>query len=311
MRHLLVILLASAVGCTTQGLIEQPDAAAPQDAGPQGPPDAGRMPDAGPKPDAGPNLADVLIYAHSRNVLYTFSPYTNTVEEIGEFHTAGGGEVPFMADLAVDSEGVIITSSQRYREQPPAIWLVDPETAEVTLIGEFPLNQASFNALTFLAREESPDGTEMLIGATDDGAYFEIDRETAQMEYLGAYPDDWVSSGDIVSVDGLGTFATLKRSDYPVDVLAKIEFWPDGTSRVAPIGGICPPSGTANCPDEGQDFRQLFGLGYWGENLYGFSNSGQLIRIDRDNGRGEVVSTATGADSFWGAGVTVEVPVVF
>jgi len=42
--------------------------------------------------------------------------------------------------------------------------------------------------------------------------------------------------------------------------------------------------------------------------VYGFTNSGQLLRIDRMSGAAEVVSTATGSDQFWGAGVTTTVP---
>ena len=59
-----------------------------------------------------------------------------------------------------------------------------------------------------------------------------------------------------------------------------------------------------------EDFRSLYGLGYWGRDLFGFSNSGQLIRIDRLTGAGEVVSTSTGSSQFWGAGVTTVVPVL-
>ena len=84
-------------------------------------------------------------------------------------------------------------------------------------------------------------------------------------------------------------------------MLARIIFSSDGTSTVTVIGAT--RSAT-------EDFRSLFGLGYWGRDLFGFTNSGQLLRIDRMTGTSEVVSTTTGTSQFWGAGVTTIVPVL-
>ncbi len=292
MRQLSFVLALVLAGCTVRSPIPLVDGG--PDGGPPPVPDAGH--DAGPQPDSGPPIEDVLIYAHSRDTLFTFSAYTNTVTEIGPFRTPEGTQAPFMLDLAVDSEGVVFTSSD------DSLWRVDPMTATATEIGDFGLGREQLFALTFLAPDESPDGTEMLIGATNEGVYYEVDRDTAATSPLGAYPDGWSSSGDIVSVEGLGTFATLRRSDYPADVLARILFASDGSSVVTVIGPI---------ESESEEFTQIFGLGYWGRNLFGFSNAGQLIRIDRNTGDGTVVSTTTGTSQFWGAGVTVAVPVLF
>lgn len=289
-RFLAVIGVLALSGCTTGGLIpadaDLPEAGPPLDAGQ----DAGRR-DAGPRPDAGPRFDDVLIYAHSRDTLFGFSPYTNQVTAVGTFRTPTGENAPFMLDLAVDSEGVIFTSSDR------ALFTVDPTTAVVTEVGDFGLPERELLfALSFLAPAESPDGTEMLVGATNEGVYYRVERATARTTRLGAYPDGWSSSGDIVSVEGLGTFATLRRSDFPGDVLARILFAGDGSSVVTVIGPI--RGGTT-------DYTQIFGLGYWGRSLYGFTNGGQLLRIDRATGAAEVATPDTGASQFWGAGVTV------
>lgn len=251
--------------------------------------------DAGPPVDAGPRLDDVLIYAHSRDTLYTFSPYTNTVNEIGVFRFADGTPAGFMLDLAVDSEGAVYTSSDT------SLFAVDPMTAIVTEVGEFDLGSEQLFALSFLTPSESPDGTETLVGATNEGVYYAVNRTNATTQMLGTYPDGWSSSGDIVSVDGLGTFATLRRADYPGDVLARIIFARDGSSSVTVIGPI---------RDGSTDFRQIFGLGYWGRDVFGFNNAGQLLRIDRMTGAAEVVTDSTGASQFWGAGVTTQAPVL-
>ena len=58
----------------------------------------------------------------------------------------------------------------------------------------------------------------------------------------------------------------------------------------------------------GETFTKLFGLGYWGRDLYGFSSEGQLLQIDRETGITTVVTDTTGAMQFYGAGVTTKVP---
>jgi len=117
---------------------------------------------------------------------------------------------------------------------------------------------------------------------------------------LGVAPDRWTTSGDFVSVDG-ATYATIRRMDDMVDTLPQLTFDPSGTSSIRVIGPI---------RGGGTDFRQIFGLGYWGRSVYGFSNSGELIEIDRTTGAGRLATTMTGAERFWGAGVTTRAPVL-
>lgn len=254
--------------------------------------------DAGQRPDSGPNLSNVLVYAHSSDTLFTFSPRDVEVVEVGRFRTADGEDAPNMLDLAVNSEEVIYTTSS------DTLFSVDPETAVVTAVGTFGglAGRERLFALTFLAEGElGGSAGEVLIGATNEGAYYRIDPATAEAELLGNYPDEWQSSGDLVSVEGLGTYATLKRPDFPSDVLARILFSSDGSSIVTVVGPV---------RNDAEDYTQLFGLGFWGEKLYGFSNSGQLIEIDLTTGRGTTVSGDTGTDQFWGAGVTTRAPVL-
>ncbi|MFK7987947.1 MAG: hypothetical protein AB8I08_18150 [Sandaracinaceae bacterium] len=295
-RHALLlvsVLAALAYGCTTR-TIPPGDATVPGDGGDAGMPDAFvPMPDTGPEIDGGPRLDDVLIYAHSRNTLFTFSPFTNMVNEVGPFDDGTEESQPEMLDLAVDADGVVFTCSF------DSLFRVDPETAAITKIGDFEIGDESLFALSFLHESESPDSTQMLIGATNAGAYYQIDRDNAATEFLGQYPEGYASSGDIVSVEGLGTYATLRQDGVAADVLARITFSSDGSSSVRVIGEI--REGTT-------DFTQIFGLGYWGRNVYGFTNTGQLIRIDRTTGAATTASAATGTDQFWGAGVTTQAP---
>lgn len=294
-RAVLAAILALAVpvtACTTRTGPEFPDASLDAsylfvDAGPDG---GGS--DAGPPVDGGPRLDDVLIYAHSADTLYTFSPYTNTVATIGDFTLPGGGNPGAMLDLAVNADGVIYTSNDS------SLFRVDATTAVCTLVGDFglPSGEELF-ALTFLVPGEFRP-TETLIGATNEGVYYEIVLPSPRATRIGNYPDGWLSSGDLVSVEGLGTFATLRTEDRTVpDVLARIDFRAGGTSTVTVLGST--------------GYTALYGLGAWGRVLYGFSSRGELIEINRTTGAGTIATEDTGTTQFWGAGVTTQVPILF
>ncbi|MBX7191252.1 MAG: hypothetical protein K1X94_04315 [Sandaracinaceae bacterium] len=279
-----------APACTTRGTMDLPDTG-----GLDGGPDAASIRfDTGPLPDSGAPLEDTLIYAHSPNTLYSFSAMTNTVTEIGRFMDMDGTFADDMVDLAVDAAGNVVTSSR------DALYSVNVETGVVTQIGAFDVAMGEqFYALTFLAPGEL-GANETLIGATNMGVYYEIDPTDASVRRLGSYPDGWLSSGDLVSVEG-ATYATIRHMDDTVDTLAQITFDAAGHSTIRVIGPI---------RGGGMDFTQIFGLGYWGRSVYGFSNSGQLIEIDRTTGAGHLATTMTGTDRFWGAGVTTRAPVL-
>lgn len=287
-----VLALALPLGaCTTRGMMDLPDTG-----GFDGGPDAYSIRfDTGPLPDSGTPIEDVLIYAHSPDTLYSFSPMTNTVTEIGRFTETGGSNADDMVDLAVNAEGEVFTSSR------DALYSVNVTTAVVTQIGTFDVAEGEqFYALTFLAPGELRPA-ETMIGATNMGVYYEIQASDASVARLGSYPDGWLSSGDLVSVEG-ATYATIRHMDDMVDTLAQITFDGTGRSTIRVIGPI---------RGGGTDFRQIFGLGYWGRSVYGFSNAGELIEIDRMTGAGRLATTMTGTDRFWGAGVTTQAPVLF
>ncbi len=244
------------------------------------------------RPDTGPPLDDVLIYAHSSDTLYTFSPYTNTVSEVGLFLLPGGEDPPSMLDLAVNAEGDVYTASA------DTLFRVDPETAGVTEVADFDLPSGEIlYALTFVVRGMLSADAEVMIGATNAGVLYRVDPATARTTRIGSYPDGWQSSGDIVSVAGLGTYATLKRPDFESDVVAQLLFDASGNATVIVLGAC--------------GYQNLFGLGYWGRDLYGFTLTGQLLRIDRMTGAATIATESTGTSQFYGAGVTTVVEVVF
>lgn len=293
-RAALVLALVLAPGCT-----EPPRRVPVPDGGPEidGGTDAavvGR--DVGPLPDTN-GLNDVLIYAHSSGTLFSFSPVTTTVTSIGRFTDPTGANAPAMIDLAVDSAQNVVTSSAT------DLWHVDVTNAHVTSLGQFDVTAGEqFYALTFLAQGELHADRETLVGATNMGAYYEIDPTNAHTTFLGQYPDGWLSSGDLVSIHGLATYATIRRNGDTHDTLAQITFASDGSSTIRVIGPIV---------DGATEFNHIFGLGYWGRSIYGFSSIGELVQIDRMTAAGTLATMDTGTMQFYGAGVTTVAPIVF
>lgn len=244
--------------------------------------------DSGPRPDAGPVEDEVLVYAHSAGTLFAFDPRALTVTPIGAFRLPDGSQAPQMTDLAVDSAGMIFTCGRT------ALYRVDATTAVATHVADFDLpTGVEFNGLTFLPAGALDPASEVLVGATDAGDYYRVDPATGATTLLGTYSNGYVSSGDIVSVEGAGTFATVKRDDLTTDLLVRLD----------------PRTGTATRIGEGIGYSRLFGLGYWRSRLFAFHADGQLVEIDILTGQGTLVSTTTGTDQFWGAGVTTLAPV--
>lgn len=252
-----------------------------------------------PEVDSGPPVVfpeDVLVYAHSKDTLYSFEPSTNSVVEIGKF-TLEGGKAENILDLAVDAQG------KMFAVGVTTLYSVDPTEATLTVIGFLDFggaDEVQIPALGFIPATVFRS-YEALLGADNTGRVFEINRETAKITDLGQYPDGWLSSGDIVSVKGLGTYATVKRDNAVSDTLVRITFNTNGIAAMTVVGPI---------ENESTEFKRLYGLGYWGQSLYGFAADGTLISIDKDTAKAQVVSGDTGTDEFWGAGVTTLAPIL-
>jgi hypothetical protein len=318
MRYLqpLLLLVVLAIGGCAKVNGTDADADADADA-PDGDPDgdteADVEPDADPDEpgDADEPIDDVIIYSHSRDTLYAFSPFQNRVVAQFQLELPDGSRAPEMVDLAVNRDGEVFTSSY------DSLYEIDTTTGVATIVGDLVdeegrlLNDelaVRLYALTFIPAALFPGATadEVLIGAANEGTCYEVDRDTAVARFVGSYPDGWRSSGDLVSVEGLETtFATLRVEDYTPedpDYLAEVTFMPGGEIALsAPIA----------VENEERIFNQIFGLGYWGRQLYGFTAAGELVAIDRETAVGELATTDTGATEFWGAGVTTQVPVLY
>lgn len=259
-----------------------------------GPVDAGAtIEDASVGVDAPPRVGidagtfdDVQVWAHSPRELYRFDPRTEAVTLVGRFVDAEGAAAEDMTDLAVDGFGNLYTCSFT------RLYRVDPGTAQVTEVGALGVeSEVRFNALTFVPAGLLDDSSEVLVAANAEGDLYRVDALTGVATRLGSFSDEYGASGDLVSVLGAGTFATVFREDLDRDALARIDL---RTGEVTIVGS----TGTT----------RLFGLGYWRGRLYGFNSLGWLYEIDVETGEARLSTSDTGADVFFGAGVTTNAP---
>lgn len=235
------------------------------------------------RPVDGDTPGTVLVYAHSDDTLYTVDPTTRMVQRIGMFQFPTDGNMHSMTDLAVDAMGRITGVTE------DALYTIDPLSARCTLIRALPVaDRRVFVGLTWLPAGVLDAGAEVLLGGATDGSLWRINATTGQTARVGMLPSGWGISGDLVSIRGAATYATVRRTTgtSTTDTLVTLTF---GSSvQMRTIGEV--------------GFRSLYGLGYWRQTLYGFTRAGELISIAASTGRGTRVSMP--AMQFSGAGVT-------
>jgi hypothetical protein len=144
----------------------------------------------------------------------------------------------------------------------------------------------------------------VLISANDAGAVYRIDISgtTATAVAVGSYgmrgADVIGSSGDIVSVRGFGTVATVNVG-AGLDYLARLD--PANGWRATVIG-------------TGTGYDKIFGLACWEGKLYGFvddgfeAGTGAVIDIAPQTGGATLVGP--GNVRWFGAGVTTVAPLI-
>jgi hypothetical protein len=240
------------------------------------------------------------VYAHSAETLYLLEPISKQVTMVGTFDCTGS-----MVDIAIDKAGKMTGSAAISFNGAlgGALVTVEAATARCTVLSRGP------NLLTSLTYV--PEGTllataEALVGYADD-RYVRVDPATGTLTDVGLLNNAasggtrWLSSGDVVSIKGGGTYLTVKAENGDAggrgDRIVEVDPKTGGLLRI--IGAT------------GQD--DVLGLGYWGGIAYGFTIAGKLIQIDLTTGAGTLIPipAAPAELSFLGAGTTTLAPIIF
>jgi hypothetical protein len=297
--------------------------------------------------DGGVTVTDT-IYANTDDSLYSMDPKTKVVTLVGAFSKATDAGADPVTDVAVNAAGDVYANTETaiYKATLPATGGVVPLTPVATIaVG----SGQRFYALAF-APGGALGASETLIGGDGNGEIFAIDTTNGSTKDLGNFGNDpsiagnfLALSGDLVfyadstnKPTGLATIRSctppatagkapkcIKTNDYlaGVDMTAMATAYTSGTPAKSLNAGIY--GGSATASGNGIGFGEVFGLGAWEGNIYGFSRaySGdagavppQLILIDgtTNGGGGTLVPQTFGfsTNGWSGAGVTTKVTIL-
>jgi hypothetical protein len=244
----------------------------------------GTQPPGPPTSDLGGAPVDngltAAVYANSDSELYLVDPDTLKVTLVGPFAWPNGYDQ--MTDIAIDKNGLMIGVSF------DKVYSVDKTTAECTFLANL---DRQFNGLSFVpAQAADATSDDELVASALDGSLYLLDRMSGASTPIGNFGGGMTSSGDVVSVSGFGTVATVKRGGAS-----------DWLATVDTQSGIAHAVGDTGVSD-------IWGLGFWKDKIFGFTSNNQFVLIDPKSGGAQVVSTSN--VSWWGAGVTTLAPVV-
>ena len=220
------------------------------------------------------------LYAETPDELYRLDLATKTFTKVGKFaFNKNPGDV---TDIALDQGGAL------YAITNDDLFTCAVETAKCTWLAPLP---GIFNGMTFVPKGTVSPTADTLIGISQDGDWTQITitGNKVSLKKLGTYGNGWLSSGDAFSVEGIGTYATLKGKGAS-DSLASID---PKNGKILKIIGETGAKG-------------LYGLAWWSGVFYGFSSDGNVYVLDVVTGKASVVSgiQAPKGIKWWGAGVS-------
>lgn len=238
----------------------------------------------------------------------------------------GGGALDFAGlfdagptDFATSNADAAIVE-RFYAHSKDTLYLVDPNTFDLTTIGKFGGTQSMtdlavtangevFTISTDTLYQVDPatgkatkvtaassatytvgltfqtDGT--LLSADKDGTVRSVNTSTGAATTVGSYGGGFNTAGDLVVVaDGtmFGISETGPGATLTSNVLIKVNPQTGVATGVGPIG-----------------YSGVFGIAFSQGNVIAFTDGGEIIKIDPATGVGTLVKTHAGV-SFWGAG---------
>lgn len=218
------------------------------------------------------------MYVHSKDTLYVVDDQNFDLVPIGPLGMPDGEG---LTDLAVTPDGSLYGISGK------SLYEVSPITGAVTHIGMVPgeLNVG----LTFL-----PDGT--LLATDKTGGVRRVDPADGSIVEVGAFGDPYATAGDLVAVAD-GTMYAISDQG------------PNGNEEDSNLLLVVDPVSGEAIDAIGQiGYGRVFGCAYAGGKIYAFTDTGDIIEIDRASGAGSL-KRSFGDMSFWGAAVTPSVAV--
>ena len=222
-------------------------------------------------PDRPGEAADGVVYGHTAHDLYTLDVKTYQMQRMAAFEGLEG-EVEFerrMTDLAIDAYGVVWGVSYL------RLYTCHPVTGRCTLMVDLADvvggdQVYEFNALTMVPAALFGELRDVLVGVSNDGGWYRFDvhyeERIVEVTRLGSYGMGRRSSGDVYSIEGVGTYAAVDQAGGEDDYLIRLDPT-TGVSEVEPIAGL-------------DGLQQVFGLAGWTQHAFAFDRSGTILVVD-------------------------------
>ena len=241
-----------------------------------------------------------VIFAHSENSLYVMDIASENAPTLSAIAPFQGCLSVF--DLAADETGALVAVAYDGAASGYALMRVDPQTAACTAIGTDP---RFVNGLAFAPRGTVAADREVLVGFSGPD-YVAIDTATGRSSLLaaGVLPDGLASSGDVVVLTDGRAFVTATGTGTGTGTAPGLDCEAHDClfEFDSKTGAV-----TKNWGDIG--YSSVFGLGFWGGQLYGFSETGAVFRLALPGGTLAPASIAfPGAPRFGGAATRSTAP---
>jgi hypothetical protein len=229
-----------------------------------------------------------VVYASSNTDLYQVDPVTLAQTHLCTFTIDGGAPSSVITDIAVKGEGGLFGVTEE------SLYSIDPRSCDLTPLVALSsgTGKTQWVGLAFTADDQ-------LIAADEKGDVVNIDTSSGAVTTVGHFGSTYGCSGDLVAIDDANQTIYASATDSSctldtkcTDVLVTLD--PGNGYAAHPIGNI--------------GYREVFGLGYWGGILYGFTHAGQTIQIDPDGGSSILIDSTQPAVLFSGGATTPLAP---
>lgn len=228
----------------------------------------------------GAPVGETEVFGHSATTLYRLDPVTKQVTVVGDFVDCPEAVI----DIALDKNGNMVGTTFG------GLYTIDKATAKCSLIksGGYP------NSLSFVPQGTVDPDVEALVGF-EGSTYVRIFPDTGDKQTIGTLNGGYVSSGDVVSVIGGGTYLTVFGGPESCgDCIIEVD--PETGAFIKNVGAL--------------GHSSVYGLAFWGGAAYGFDAFGQLFQIDLTSAAtmNILIPGAPPNLSFYGAGSSTAAP---
>ena len=231
------------------------------------------------------------VYAHTATTLYALDVKREELLPVCDFNfdmAEGVDSMEEITDIAISRAGILWAMSFK------RLSMCHPQTGECRVQGQLG-DQSSLNGLTFLPASVVDRQQDILVGIDQYGEWLALTTgspdEEIQEDSLGRYGIGNRSSGDVFSIEDVGTFASIKRSGEDSDLIAQVD-----PSRILFFDDLLFLDG----------YSAVYGLAGWRGVLYAFDETGAIIRIRLDTLEAEEIHNQE--LPWWGAGVSPVLP---